>query len=338
MKQIFIDVPIDSAGLQRLKRIPDMQVTIADPITADKAISRPAEQIRKAQLCFCAYLPTNLSDLPHLELVQISSSGYSQLYGLDLPSKGVRVCNARGVFDTTIAEWNIAMMINLSRDLRQMIRNQEAHVWDRAARFQGEIRGKTVGIWGYGGIGRQTARLCKALGMEVHVLTRSGMSERANLYSVSNSGDSNGLLPDQVFCLEQRSKFLSQLDFLILSMPLTPETEGIVSIKELRALPSSAFLLNPARGPLVQESALLQALREGWIAGAAIDTHYQYPLPSEHPLWSFENVIITPHISGSDESTYYCSRIWDLFVSNVERYLLDRALLNELSPTQLLEA
>ncbi|HJN15590.1 MAG TPA: NAD(P)-dependent oxidoreductase, partial [Armatimonadota bacterium] len=94
-------------------------------------------------------------------------------------------------------------------------------------------------------------------------------------------------------------------------------------------------LLNPARGPLVQEKALLQALREGWIAGAALDTHYYYPMPADHALWRFPNVIITPHVSGSSASPYFLDRIWDLFVQNVERYVSGQPLLNELTPAQL---
>src|SRR5438445_10105086 len=166
------------------------------------------------------------------------------------------------------------MMVNIARDLRRMIRNQDAQVWDRDARFQSEIRGLTVGLWGYGGIGRETARLLHALGMRIHVLSRYGVAKVENVYSVPGTGDPDGTLPDRVFLKGQEHEFLSGLDFLILAMPLTPASKGIVGERELRALPSSAFVLNPSRGPLIQEAALLRALREGWIAGAAIDTHY----------------------------------------------------------------
>jgi len=100
-------------------------------------------------------------------------------------------------------------------------------------------------------------------------------------------------------------------------------------------LPRNAFVLNPARGPLIQEQALLKALESGWIAGAAIDTHYYYPMPPNHPLWRFPNVIMTPHIAGSSKSTHYIDRSWEIFVSNVKRYLAGEQLLNELTPAQL---
>ena len=115
------------------------------------------------------------------------------------------------------------------------------------------------------------------------------------------------------------AEFLPHLDYLILTMPLTLATRGIIGERELRMLPPTAVLLNPARGPLVEEAALLAALREGWIAGAALDAHYQYPLPPEHPLWSMPNVILTPHTSGSSgdglaSSTYGSSlpRTWSV--------------------------
>ena len=104
---------------------------------------------------------------------------------------------------------------------------------------------------------------------------------------------------------------------------------------ELRALRPTAYVLNPARGPLIQEQALLKALREGWIAGAALDTHYHYPMPPDHPLWAMPNVIMTPHISGSGGSPFFLQRIWDIFVQNVERFQKGEPLLNELTASQL---
>jgi phosphoglycerate dehydrogenase-like enzyme len=225
--------------------------------------------------------------------------------------------------------------VNLARDLRGMIRHQDAGVWDRDARFQNEIRGRTVGIWGYGGIGRETARLCKAMGMQVHVLTRSGIRPRPLNYSVPGTGDPEGRLPDRAFTWEDRFAFLGGLDCLVLAMPLTPATEGLLGEAELRALRPEALLLNPARGPLIREAALLRALREGWIAGAALDTHYHYPMPADHPLWQFPQVIMTPHISGSSLSPSYQVRLWEILRENLTRLAAGEPLLNQLDPDSL---
>jgi len=97
----------------------------------------------------------------------------------------------------------------------------------------------------------------------------------------------------------------------------------------------TAYVLNPARGPLIQEQVLLAALRDGWIAGAALDTHYYYPMPPEHPLWQMPNTIMTPHISGSSGSPFFLERIWDILVQNVERLQQGQPLLNELRPEDL---
>jgi phosphoglycerate dehydrogenase-like enzyme len=168
--------------------------------------------------------------------------------------------------------------------------------------------------------------------MRVHVLARRGVGPAGEVYAATGTGDPGGVLPNRVYLAGQEREFLSMLDFLILALPLTKSTAGLVGEEELRALPKTAFVLNPARGPLIREDALLKALGEGWIAGAALDTHYQYPLPAEHPLWGFGNVILTPHISGSSLSPHYRERIWDIFVQNVDRFLDGRPLLNELPP------
>jgi phosphoglycerate dehydrogenase-like enzyme len=228
------------------------------------------------------------------------------------------------------------MMVNLARDLPAMFRNQQQGIWDRGERFQKEIRGSTLGIWGYGGIGRQTARLAKALGLRVHVLTRSGnVGGGGPRYCVAGTGDDEGSQPDRVFSMKEVDAFCQSLDFLLLAIPQTPENVGIVNRRVFEALPNHAFLLNPARGPLVNEADLLDALRNGAIAGAALDTHFKYPMPPDHPLWRMPNVIMTPHISGSSKSPHFISRLWQLFGENVRRWQAGKPLLNELSVRQL---
>lgn len=337
MTNVMIDVRVDDAALQNLQARGDLNITLTCLGKADEELARDHDPAMLAQqeILFCSYPPKNHSEMKRLRLVQISSAGYSQLFGLNLPARGVRACNASGVFDVAIAEWNVAMMVNLKRDLRQMIRHQDTGSWIREARFESEVHGATVGIWGYGGLARQTARLCKGLGQTVWVMTREGVKPRPNSFIVPGTGDVEGVLPDRVFTLDQKREFLSGLDFLILAMPLDPSTQGIVGDEELQMLPRHALLLNPARGPLIQEQSLLRALREGWIAGAALDTHYHYPMPADHPLWKLPNVIMTPHISGSARGPFYLPRIWSIFSQNVERYLKGTDLVNELPAANL---
>jgi phosphoglycerate dehydrogenase-like enzyme len=268
MPHIVLDVRIQDDGLRRLQSIPHVRVTTLEPLTLHGAPRElPAEIARDADLLVCILPPQNHAELKQLKFVQLATVGFSQLYGLDLVERGVRACNARGVFDTAIAEWNIAMMINLGRDLRGMIRNQDQGRWETADRFAYEVRGSVVGLWGYGGIGRETARQARALGMRVHALTRRGISPRGDVYAVPGTGDPEGTLPDRVFTSGQELEFLAGLDFLVLAMPHLPANTGLIGERELRALKPTAFLLNPARGPLVQEQALVRALQEGGLRG-----------------------------------------------------------------------
>lgn len=335
---ILIDVPVVPDLLDRLKQIPNLNITFTDP-PEERLRPLPSTLLQNQHMLFCMFPPENHQDLESLKFIQVNSSGFTQLAPLNLAadSRDIQAANALGVFDVPIAEWCLAMMINMARNMKGLIENQQQAHWDRSARFQHEIRGSTVGIWGYGGIGRETARLCKALGLTVHVMTRKGVAARDHIYRVENTGDPMGELPDNVFTLTEREAFLGELDFLILAMPLNPNTEGIIGERELRSLPSHAIVLNPARGPLIQEQPLIQALSENWIAGAALDTHYAYPLPKDHPLWSMPNVMLTPHISGSSQSQHFGRRTWEIFIENAQRFTRSQPLLNKLSHQQLLE-
>jgi phosphoglycerate dehydrogenase-like enzyme len=331
---IVIDVAADEAALAALARRGDCRVErIAAP--EERARELDAAQIQDADVLFCTFPPTNQAVMRKLKWIQIASTGFTQLHGLKLPSRGIRATNARGCFDVPIGEWNVAMMVNLARDLRQMIRNQDAQVWNRSAVFQNEIRGRTVGLWGYGGIGRETARVAQHLGLRVHVLTRRGVEPRRDVFTVPGTGDPDGVIPERVFRTGEEIEFLSGLDFLIVALPLSKATEGLIGERELQALPRRAFVLNPARGPIIKEAALIRALEEKWIAGAALDTHYKYPMPPEHSLWRFPNVIFTPHISGSSLSPRFRERLWEIFALNVERFARGEPLLNEIPAREL---
>jgi phosphoglycerate dehydrogenase-like enzyme len=336
MLNVLLDVSLEPVALRRLEALPGVRVRNAPPHKPGTAL--PAELLRGQQVLLCKFPPENFDDLTDLQLMQFSTVGYEHLRHLKMAERPVRTCNARGIFDTAIAEWNLAMMVNLTRDLPAMFRNQARAAWERAHRFQYEIRGSVLGLWGYGGIGRETARLAKAFGLTVHVLTRSGVKPRDNTYAQAGTGDPEGKLPDRFFTVGQETEFLAGLDYLVLALPLTQASNGMVGARELQALRPTAFVLNPARGPIFQEQALLTALREGWIAGAALDTHYAYPLPPEHPLWGFPNVILTPHVSGADHSPLFPARMGDLFVQNVERFLAGRPLLNEVTVAEWREA
>jgi phosphoglycerate dehydrogenase-like enzyme len=344
MKHVMLDLTIDPQYFEPMRRIAGLTVHVVGPTSSaiekatTTAVERPAEMLRQMHALVCKFPPQNIDDLTSLEMMQLVTVGHDHLARYGLGDRPYTVCNARGAFDTGISEWNAAMMVNLTRNLRGMIRNQERGYWERAEQFQQELRGKIVGLWGYGGLGRETARVAKALGLVVHVLSRRGVGPRLNDFTPKGTGDPEGTLPDRVFLAGQEREFLSALDFLILALPRTKATTGMIGEKELQALPRSAFVLNPARGPIIQEAALIRALEEGWIAGAALDTHYYYPMPPEHPLWKFPNVIMTPHVSGADKSWRFPGLISELVTENLTRFATGRPLLNVVSREELRES
>ena len=334
--KILIDLPPHPPGLAALRRLEGVEVDCLESPPADaSARTLDSARIAGVDVLLCQTPPANLADMRALRWVQIVSTGYDQLIGLKLPERTVRATNSRGCCDLQMAEWNLGMMINLVRDVRRLMTNQDALIWDRAAAPQGEIRGRTIGFWGYGGFARETARLARALDMRVLAYTRSGARRRENTYVVPGTGDPDGVLPHRVFSAGEELAFLAELDSLIVALPLTPATEGSIGERELRALPRTAYLLNPSRGRVIQEAALVRALEERWIAGAALDTHFHYPLPPEHPLWRLRNVILTPHLAAGGSTPRFVERFWDLFVQNVERFSRGRPLLNELTPAEL---
>lgn len=318
MPHLLIDTPVDPDRLETLRQSSSLPVLVASGELGTQR-SLPESEVRDAEAILCTFLPDNHHQMTSLRLAQLCSAGFKQVEGLGLSQRDLAVCTASGVNDVPIAEWAVMMMLSLNRDFGGLMRNQSAGRWDRDARFQTEVRGKTLGIWGYGGIGRETARLASSLGLKVHVLTRSGKIDRQPRFAVPGTGDPDGRYPEQVFAAADAKRFCASLDFLMLAIPETPSNLGLIDRELFDALPNDAFLLNPARGKLINEHDLLEALREGRIAGAALDTHFQYPLPPDHPLWSMPNVLLTPHVAGSSLSPHFASRLWELFTTNLQR-------------------
>jgi phosphoglycerate dehydrogenase-like enzyme len=159
--------------------------------------------------------------------------------------------------------------------------------------------------------------------------------KRENVYRVADTGDPDGTLPDRVFGPGEKQAFLSGVDVLVVALSLTPATEGLIGEQELRMLKPTSILINPSRAEIIREDAFIRCLQERWVRAAALDVHYAYPLPPDHPLWSMPNLMLTPHVSGSAASPHFLERVYDIFTRNLERYLAGQPLLNELTRDQL---
>jgi phosphoglycerate dehydrogenase-like enzyme len=199
---------------------------------------------------------------------------------------------------------------------------------DRANVFNPHpLRGKTVGIVGYGNIGRELARAADALGMTVLATKRDVMHPADDdSYHEAGTGDPEGEIPRRLYPPQALGSMAKECDFLVVTSPLTDETRHMVNAAVLKQMKKTAILINVGRGAVVDEAALIEALQAGRIGGAALDVFEQEPLPPESPLWKMENVIIAPHVSGS--SAVYEDKLIDLFEENLQRYFDGRPLLN----------
>ncbi len=218
-----------------------------------------------------------------------------------------------------MSEHTLAMVLALARKLPEARDNQHKHVWrgmiGDIPRREDELGGKTLGIIGLGHIGSRTAALAKAFGMRVIATKR-------------NPATYDGPA-DEVWPSDRVDDLLRESDFVVLHCPLTEETRGLISRARLALMKPSAYLINVARGAVVEEPALLDALRDGTIAGAAIDHFYDEPLPAESPFWDMANVLITPHTAG--ETQKYESNVLDILEENLGRLQRgETELLNQL--------
>jgi len=333
---ILISLSATDDAIDRLRRVcPSADIRIGPWITTfDQKLD--ASLLQGVDILLCEIPPTNFDDFDQLKWMQLTSAGYNHVLHLPLLERGIRVTNGLGNFDGPIGQWCNMMMLMWHREMLEQLANQKEKIWSQDGRYQRDIYGSTIGFWGYGGIARETARLAKSMGVTVHALTRDGKTRRRDMtYCVAGTGDPEGVLPDRVFAPSQLKEFLGGLDYLFLGMALTDETTGIIGEAELRMLKPSAVLINPTRAAIIEEQAMIRCMSEKWIRGASLDVHYAYPLPPEHPLWSMQNVILTPHISGSSASSHFMTRIYDIFGQNLARYINTRPLLNELTDAQL---
>jgi phosphoglycerate dehydrogenase-like enzyme len=255
----------------------------------------------------------NLGDVaPRLKWVQLTSAGADRLLNSGFIEEGVTVTTVSGLHATPIGEFVLSAILMFAKGAPKFMRAQMQHEWARFA--PSELYGKTVGIVGMGHIGTEVARLAKAFGCRI-VATKRSATERTS-----------GPHADEIMPAAELHRLLGESDYVVLSTPLTPETRGMIGEAELRAMRPTGVLVNIARGAVVVEDALVRALREGWIAGAALDVFEKEPLPADSPFWDMENVILTPHISGGTE--IYNQRAVQIFVDNLRCYVAGEPLRN----------
>ena len=251
-----------------------------------------------------------------LRWVHTVTAGIDHVLAALHPDRDVLITNAAGVFDVPIAETVLAYILLFAKRMPELLAQQRERKW-RLLRLQ-ELAGTTVGILGMGGIGTEVARRCKAFGMRVLAMRRHA--------------EKGSPLVDEMMGTTRLTELLAASDYVVIALPATSETRGLLGSRELAAMRPTGVLINVARGAIVDQEALTRALSAGSIGGAALDVFVEEPLSEASPLWDLPNVIITPHNSWS--TPHLKSREMDLFVDNLERYVTGAPLLNVVDPSE----
>ena len=282
-----------------LERFPQLTINVVghhsdvDPYIADVDIL----------LCFSPPMADHVvRDAPKLKWIQALGTGVDNI--VDLPSLGkeVLVTNVRGIHGAPVSEATIAFMLSLARDMPRSVRAQEQSKWERWP--SALLAGKTVGILGVGLIAEYLAPICKTFGMTVVGISGSPRETRHF---------------DRMAHRNDLTKVVGDLDFLVVLTPLSAETRNIVGEKVFAAMKPTAYLVNVARGGVVDEPALIAALEAGKIAGAGLDVFSQEPLPSDNPLWKTKNLTIFSHLGGYSQG--YEDRAMPTIAGNMGKFL-----------------
>jgi phosphoglycerate dehydrogenase-like enzyme len=277
-----------------------------------------------------------LARAPRLAWVHSASAGVERALTPAARERGVVITNARGVFSRPIAEYVMMMILAVRRKLPGLLELQRERTWQPLE--GGELRDVTVGIVGLGSIGRAVGALATAFGCRVIATRRrpDAPSATGAAGALGSSGSSDEVsfgeaMLDRVGGPETLPALLAESDFVVLAAPLTPETENMIDADTLAAMKPGSWLINVARGRLVDERALLRALRDGPMSGAILDTFRDEPLQPSSPFYDLPNVIVTPHTSWS--SSRVLDRSVELFCDNLRRFAAGEPLLNVVDPT-----
>jgi phosphoglycerate dehydrogenase-like enzyme len=281
-------------------------------------------------------VPNDIATRAHgLKWIQLLSAGADHVLGGPLKTIAIPLTTASGIHATPIAEYTLASMLAYAHRIHLAIRAQARREWMRSGAFMGsvdEIRGRTLGIIGYGSIGRETARLAAAFGMKVFALKRNPADRFDPGWSPAGLGDPDGQIPARFFGPEDREAILGESDYVSVTLPLTDHTRKFIGEREFAAMKPGAYLVNIGRGEVIDERAMAAALAAAKIGGAGLDVFEHEPLESSSPLWDLENVILTPHISGANRG--YMDKACELFAENLKRFAANRPLLNVVDPNQ----
>ncbi|CRZ33628.1 phosphoglycerate dehydrogenase-like enzyme [Herbinix hemicellulosilytica] len=270
------------------------------------------EMIARAEIIFGSPKPSKLILAQNLKWLQLPSAGADRYVNKNLYfNRNVILTNSSGVYGIPIAEHVFAMILSFNRNLPEYTLQKNEKKWHIISETR-EFYGSTLGVIGLGDIGHEVAKRAKAWGAKVLAVKKN----------ISNKPD----YVDELYTTENLDEVLKQSDYIVLTLPSTEKTRGIISEDRLKMMKPNAFLVNVGRGDLIDQEALVKALNNNWIAGAGLDVMTPEPLPQDSPLWELSNVLITQHSSGLSKVNDV--RRLKIFIENLKRYLNNEKLLN----------
>lgn len=306
--KIISTMSLKPEQIEQVKAVrPDLSIEVA------KQFIEPDEQAEALLTYGWDITEQTLELYPNLKWIQAMAAGVDQLPLKAFAAKGILLTNVRGAHSIQMAEHVIWSILNLLRQGRTVMHQQDQKVWSAKLRIN-EMNGKTVCIVGAGTIGTAVAEKCHAFGMTVWGISQSGKCHPSF---------------DRVGRLEDIEGFLKESDIVVALLPLTPKTHRFFNAERFNQMKEGAYFINVARGPVVDEEALVQALQTGKVQGAALDVFTTEPLPETSPFWTMDNVFLTPHIAG--RSPQYTKRMYDVFLKNIREYPNTSTMINHIN-------
>ena len=325
---VLVTISLAPELLTRLQEVsPRLRVTVHPAKQADDI---PEEVWARCEVLYTARVLPTIEMVPKLKWIQFHYAGINHVVDAPLmQEKGLLATTMSGASASQVSEHIVQMLLALGHKLPALLESQNKAEWpdDRWERFKPrELRGSTVGIVGYGSIGRQVARLLYAFDATVLATKFNAMQPADHGYQIEGQGDPEGDYVHRLYPHQALHSMVKNCDYLVITVPLTTSTRKMISEEVFAALKPYTYLVDVSRGGVVDHNALIFALENDRIGGAALDVFPEEPLYPGSPLWDLPNVIITPHISGL--SSHYASRAADLFATNLDRYLGNQPLYN----------
>lgn len=304
--KILSQVTLSNEEIDRLKAVlPELEVVVEPNIEGE------LKEIEDADIFFGRIPREVFIKAKKLKWVQVFGAGVETQFFPEFVQSDVILCNTSGAYNQTMADQAFALILGISRGIAMFERNRPKRIWGQT-RMLRQLGGQTLGIIGLGNIGSEIARRGKAFGMKVIAADIRDMECPSFV--------------DKLCGLDKLDEVLENSDYLVLIAPLTDKTKGMIGAEQLKKMKRTAYLINIGRGALVDEKALIDALKTGVIAGAGLDVFTVEPLPADSELWDMENVVMTPHVGGLSPETRAIS--FEMFLGNFKRFVKGEPLKN----------